>query len=144
MTSNATTNNNRKISNESPPYYTGNVQLMEARCLELTSSIRALYKSIQELQSFIEEEQQQQQQKAEGQNADPEFVQAIEENVILIDKQRAELVSLIQGMQQFGANIQVPEDIQVMDVQQMRGSREAMSTNDAVDESVEDNNGVYL
>ena len=85
--------------------YEGNIQLLEARFLELTSSIRALYKSNQELQDALDDCPN-----------DPDFIQAINENIGIIKKQQKELVKVVQGMRNLGANVDVPDDIQVMDV----------------------------
>lgn len=90
---------------EQLPYYTGNVQLMEARFLELSSSIRALYKSNQDLEDALQE--------CPG---DADFMQAIIENEDIIVKQRKELIAVVRGMQELGANVDVPDDIQTMDV----------------------------
>ena len=87
------------------PYYTGNVQLMEARFLELSSSIRALYKSNQDLEEALQESP-----------GDADFIEAILENQGIIVRKRKELVRIVKGMQEMGANVDVPDDIQTMDV----------------------------
>ena len=79
--------------------------MLEARFLELTSSVRALYKSNQELQDALDDCPN-----------DPDFIQAINENIGIIKKQQKELVKVVQGMRNLGANVDVPDDIQVMDV----------------------------
>ena len=88
-----------------PPYYAGNVQLMEARFLELSSSIRALYKSNQDLEEALQESP-----------GDADFIEAILENQGIIVRKRKELFTIVQGMQELGANVEVPDDIQTMDV----------------------------
>jgi hypothetical protein len=85
------------------PYYTGNVQLMEARFLELSSSIRALFQSNQELEVALLAAPE-----------DKDFSEAIVENKALIVKQRKELTQVVQSMRNLGSNIEVPVDIQIM------------------------------
>jgi hypothetical protein len=99
----------RKEESEQP-YYMGNVQLMEARFLELSSAIRALYKSNNDLQEALQE--------CPG---DVDFTEAIHENQGIIVKQRKELMAIVQGMRDLGANADVPDDIQTMDVKVSSG-----------------------
>ncbi|KAG7340169.1 cobalamin synthesis protein CbiX [Nitzschia inconspicua] len=88
-----------------PPYYTGNVQLMEARLLELSSSLRALYRSNRDLEDAL----------LEAPN-DRDFMEAISENKALMTKQKKELTQVVRSMKNLGANVEVPDDIQVMDI----------------------------
>lgn len=92
-------------SSPPPPYYEGNVQLMESRFLELSSSIRALHKSNQELENALYETP-----------GDPDFMEAVLENQGLINKQRKELRKIVKVMKNLGADLDVPHDIQVMQV----------------------------
>ncbi|KAL3923927.1 MAG: hypothetical protein SGILL_001361 [Bacillariaceae sp.] len=85
--------------------YEGNVQLMEARFMELSSSIRALYKSNKDLEEALQESP-----------GDADFMEAILENQDIIVKQRRELIAVVHGMRVLGANVDVPDDIQTMDM----------------------------
>jgi hypothetical protein len=85
--------------------YEGNIQLLEGRFLELASSVRALYKSNEELHDAL----------GDCPN-DPDFIQAIHENIGIMKKQQAELVQVVNGMRNLGANVEIPDDIRVMDV----------------------------
>mmetsp|Transcript_7493 Transcript_7493/g.18366 ORF Transcript_7493/g.18366 Transcript_7493/m.18366 type:complete len:129 (-) Transcript_7493:329-715(-) len=98
-----------KKSNKQPAiqYYQGNVQLLEARFLELSSSIRALFKSVEELREFCKNPETQDQ-------ADHVIVEAIFENLGLLRKQRKELVQVVQEMKQLKADTDVPDDIRIM------------------------------
>jgi hypothetical protein len=98
-----------KVPSKNQPYYEGNVQLMEARFLELASSIRALYKSTQELWDILDDNNG-------PEDHDPDFIAAIAENQNLIVKQRDELNRVVDGMRNVGANVDVPDDIQVMEI----------------------------
>lgn len=83
-------------------YYAGNLQLMEARFLELSSNIRALNNSNQQLKEELEEAD------------DPDFRMAIDENAKVIRKKRREILDVVVDMKRMGANIDVPDDIQTM------------------------------
>jgi hypothetical protein len=88
-----------------PPHYAGNVQLMEARFLELSSSIRALYRSNADLEDALVESP-----------GDEDVLEAIAENKALITKQKKELTDVVQSMKNLGSNVEIPDDIQVIDV----------------------------
>jgi hypothetical protein len=93
-------------------YYEGNVQLMEARFLELSSSIRALYRSVEELREFCKDPETQDE-------ADHVVVEAIFENLGVLRKQRKELVSVVEQMNQAlhsnnRSSTNVPDDIAIM------------------------------
>jgi hypothetical protein len=97
FSSNATTS--------TPPYYKGNIQLMETRFSELSSSIRALCKSNKELEDAL--------LMTPG---DEDFIEAIVENKALMIKQKKELTEVVQSMRTMGSNVDVPDDVQIMDV----------------------------
>jgi multidrug resistance efflux pump len=104
-------------------YYTGNVQLMEARVMELSSTVRALYRSIQELQIAVDEERSSDDNDTgtDSAGADPVFVEAIEENAVLIERHQKELSELVHAMNESGAtSAEVPDDIRVIDVPSIR------------------------
>ena len=88
-------------------YYEGNVPLMEARFLELSSSIRALYRSVEELRDFCKDPET-------GDEADHVVVEAIFENLGLLRKQRKELVTIVASMNRLNAHTDVPDDIRIM------------------------------
>ena len=95
--------------NKDPPthYYEGNVQLMEARYLELTSSIRALYRSVEELREFCKHPDT-------AEQADHVVVEAIFENLGVLRKQRRELSYVVAKMNQLKADTNMPDDIRIM------------------------------
>jgi len=108
-------------------YYEGNVQLMEARFLQLSSSIRALYRSIQELREFIhnnapapapapadDNDNTNNTNTNDNDNDNGEFVDAINENVVLLEKQRFELTEIVERMNIMNAPTNVPDDIRIM------------------------------
>ena len=85
----------------------GNVQLIEARLLELYSSIRALYRSNQELLAAISTDDQ----------PDPVFLEALEENWDVLRRQRLAAMQLVTELKQRGLrNFDLPADICDMDV----------------------------
>jgi hypothetical protein len=91
-------------------YYEGNVQLMEARFLELSSSIRALYRSVEELREFCKNPETEDE-------ADHVIVEAIFENLVVLRKQRKELVSVVEQMNHTlhtNSSTNVPDDISIM------------------------------
>mmetsp|Transcript_41927 Transcript_41927/g.47773 ORF Transcript_41927/g.47773 Transcript_41927/m.47773 type:complete len:207 (+) Transcript_41927:11-631(+) len=103
-----TTNNNSS-------YYEGN----EARFLELSSSIRALYRSIQELREFIHNNDPalaDDNDKTDNthDNDNGVFVDAINENVVLLERQRFELTEIVERMNIMNAHTNVPDDIRIM------------------------------
>ncbi|VEU43898.1 unnamed protein product, partial [Pseudo-nitzschia multistriata] len=97
---------------DQPQHYEGNVQLMEARFLQLCSSIRALYRSVQELRVHITE-----QRVGNGDNENDDtlvFLQAICENQQVLKKQRIELGAIVERMQRLNADTNLPDDIRIM------------------------------
>jgi len=83
----------------------GNVPLMEARLTETFSSLRALYRSNQEL--------------AEALKSDPNddvFRQAREENWTTMRRQRELAMELVRDLQARGTNIDMPHDICDMNI----------------------------
>lgn len=84
----------------------GNVQLMEARLTELFSSLRALYRSNQEL--------------AEALKSDPnddDFRQALEENWATMRRQRELAMDIVRDiMKGQGTIIDMPQDICDMNI----------------------------
>jgi hypothetical protein len=102
-------------------YYEGNIQLMEARYLELCSSIRALYRSINEIREFINDNNNDNNDDDDDENNDAtsnsnnDFIDAINENIILFNKQRLELYNIVNGMNNLNTKIMdVPDDIYIM------------------------------
>jgi len=89
-------------------YYEGNVQLMEARFLELSSSIRALHRSVGELREFVVGGGE------DGSPPDPVLAEAVFENLGLMRKQRGELVEIVERMNRMNAHTDVPDDIRIM------------------------------
>eukprot|EP00591_Stephanopyxis_turris_P001336 CAMPEP_0195527768 /NCGR_PEP_ID=MMETSP0794_2-20130614/29684_1 /TAXON_ID=515487 /ORGANISM="Stephanopyxis turris, Strain CCMP 815" /LENGTH=112 /DNA_ID=CAMNT_0040658761 /DNA_START=79 /DNA_END=417 /DNA_ORIENTATION=+ len=83
----------------------GNVMLMEARLCELMSSLRALARSNQDLKNALVESPD-----------DTDFLNAIAENVAVINKQRKLAEALVKDMQRQGVSIALPEDIRFIDV----------------------------
>jgi len=106
-------------ASNSPSYnesYDGNIQLMEARYLELLSSLRALDRSMKEIREYIIT------QIKENDNDDNDidcFIDAIKENAILFTKQRHELYNIINGMNNlnFKNVLDIPDDILTMDIE---------------------------
>ena len=88
-------------------YYEGNVQLMEARFLELTSSIRALHRSVEDLREFCKHPET-------AGEADHVVVEAIFENLGVLRKQRRELATIVAKMNQLKAQTNMPDDIRIM------------------------------
>ena len=113
----------------------GNVQLMEARLLELYSSLRALYRSNQELKDALETDPT----TTNPEGGDPEFIQAIEENWITIRKQRDLCIELVSEMKMRSMNIDMPDDIISMNVPAHTTTTTATSGGE-----VDDDGGVYL
>ena len=99
-----------KASNSSRPpiqYYQGNIQLLEARYLQLCTSIRALYGSVEQLREFCKAQ-------PETAAADRVIVEAVFENLGVLRKQRTELVSVVKDMQALHADTNLPDDIRIM------------------------------
>jgi hypothetical protein len=115
-------------------YYEGNVQLMEARFLELSSSIRALYRSVEELRDFC---------KDEDNDADHIVVEAIFENLGVLRKQRKELVTIVGQMNQLHAHTDVPDDIRIMVLGEEEENKPITSANSSTTAGAYDT-GVYL
>lgn len=86
-------------------YYQGNVQLLEARYLQLCSSLRALHRSVEQLREFC---------KDPNNEPDHVIVEAIFENLAVMRKQRTELGSVVKQMKQLNAVTDVPDDIRIM------------------------------
>lgn len=99
--------NSSAAASTGPKYYEGNVQLMEARFLELTSSIRALHRSVEELREFCKNP-------GTADEADHVVVEAIFENLGVLRKQRRELVTVVAKMNFLNADTNVPDDIRIM------------------------------
>ena len=117
-------NNDAKPKQPTIQFYQGNIQLLEARYLQLCSSIRALWKSVEELRAFCKNPETQD-------RADHVIVEAIFENLEFLRKQRKELASVVQEMKQLRADTEVPDDIRIM----VLGDE---------NEQVEGDDGVYL
>mmetsp|Transcript_25695 Transcript_25695/g.71785 ORF Transcript_25695/g.71785 Transcript_25695/m.71785 type:complete len:138 (+) Transcript_25695:123-536(+) len=84
-----------------------NFLLLEAEYLQIVSSIRALFSSNMELKEAL---------KAEP--TDPDFQQAVRENVEILQKKRRALLQLVTDMRrQGGTMLDVPPDIQNMDIE---------------------------
>ena len=81
----------------------GNTQLMEARLCELTSSIRALLRSNTDLEGALS---------AGGNEDDPDFLQALEENKIVVRRQGRVAAALVQELKNHGCNISLEADLQ--------------------------------
>ena len=107
-------------------YYEGNIQLMEARYLELCSSIRALYRSINDIREFITttnddndstntDDNDSNNDDNDDNNCNNDFIDAINENILLFQKQRFELYNIVNGMNNLNTKIMdVPDDIYIM------------------------------
>ena len=83
----------------------GNVQLMEARLTELLSSLRALYRSNQELAEALKSDP-----------SDDDFRQALDENWTTMRRQRELSMELVRDMKARGTNIDMPQDICDMNI----------------------------
>lgn len=84
---------------------TGNLLLMEARFTELISNIRALANSNKELEEALVDTP-----------GDLDFLQAIRENKVIIQRKREQTLQLVVDMRRGGAKIDVPDDIRDMSV----------------------------
>jgi hypothetical protein len=125
-------------------YYEGNIQLMEARYLELCSSIRALYRSINEIREFINDNiaddnnnndnnnsDNNDDNNDDATNCDNDFIDAINENIILFNKQRLELYNIVNGMNNLNTKIMdVPDDIYIMVVDHNRDDEDNTNNKD--------------
>lgn len=114
----------------------GNVQLMEARLTELYSSLRALYRSNQELLEALKMDPN-----------DQDFLEAVEENWTTLRKQRELAMELVRDAQNQGAKaIEMPEDIINMNIpawrEQPHQPKEENEEEEKAGESSEQ--GVYL
>ena len=118
-------------------YYDGNLQLLEARYLELASSIRALYTSMEEIRDYLEQQEQEQAEKNKqdttnnnnnNNNDDEEddvFIDALKENQLFFYKQRNELFTIVKKMNILQPHvIDVPADIQIMVLNTEEGQEE--------------------
>jgi len=79
----------------------GNPQLLEARLLQMTCSIRALVKSNAALEEALKEDPD-----------DPDFQLAVEENKLTIRRQGLTAKALVAEMQANGCNIDLEADVQ--------------------------------
>ena len=104
----------------------GNVHLMEARLVELYSSLRALYRSNKDLKEAL----------VSSPN-DKDFLQAMEENWTVLRKQRTLAMELVNEMKQRGVNIDLPQDICDMDIPAWKGQPKQR-------EEEKEDAGVYL
>lgn len=85
--------------------------------MELSTTIRALYRSVQELFVAIDEECNSDSRNCNSNYPDPDFVDAIVENTCLIERHQKELHELITSMNDLGAtSAEIPDDIKVIDV----------------------------
>lgn len=109
----------------------GNLQLMEAKLLELYSSIRKLHASNQELQDALEESP-----------GDEDFIDARKENAAVIQKQRSLAMELITDMKRQGAQIDLPADISALQYVESRQVEENLD--DQSQQQTETETGVYL
>jgi hypothetical protein len=91
---------NSLLSDDSETGSSHSLLLIEARYVELVSSIRALASSNQQLQEALIENP-----------GDSDFLQAISENTTVIYKQRRQILNLVVDMKRQGSTIEVPEDI---------------------------------
>mmetsp|Transcript_20148 Transcript_20148/g.49417 ORF Transcript_20148/g.49417 Transcript_20148/m.49417 type:complete len:148 (-) Transcript_20148:272-715(-) len=99
----------------------GNLLLMEATFLELVSNIRALTQSNQDLEEALVAEPN-----------DLDFSQALKENKYIILKKRQQLLNLVTDMKRMGANIDIPSDIQQMNLD-LKGMAHAVMPEPATD-----------
>lgn len=81
----------------------GNTQLMEARLCQITSSVRALIRSNKDLEEAL--------LTAPG---DPDFLQAIGENQLIIRRHGQTARALVEEMQSQGCNVELEEDIRLV------------------------------
>lgn len=95
----------------------GNVLLMEATYLELISNMRALHSSNQALEEALETDPN-----------DSDFQQALKENKYILLKKRQQTVNLVTDMKRMGVNIDVPMDIQRMQLDLKRTTAVANDT----------------
>ena len=90
----------------------GNVHLMEARLIELYSSLRALWRSNKDLKEALVVDP-----------GDKDFQEAIEENWSAMRKQRELAMELVAEMKVRGVNVDLPDDICEMDIPPVKKSR---------------------
>ena len=104
----------------------GNVQLMEARVCELTTSVRALHRSNIELSQAL-------QQEGVDDSNDPDFVQAIRENRGVIRRQGLVCAALVKAMQAHGAkSATLDEDVRTaVRTVELEEAAEATATTEA-------------
>ena len=113
----------------------GNLMLMEARFLQLVSSIRALVKSNSDLQEALQEDPD-----------DGDFLTALSENKLVIGKNRKTLLDLVMSMKRLGGKIDLPDDIRDLEVDPWSSSS-ATPENDSSGESSRNNQneeGLFL
>lgn len=105
----------------------GNVQLMEARLTELLSSLRALYRSNQELAEALKSDP-----------SDDDFRQALDENWTTMRRQRELSMELVRDMKARGSNIDMPEDICDMNIPAWKEPHEKPQQQEEEQEQVEE------
>jgi len=114
----------------------GNVQLMEARLVELYSSLRALGRSNDQLKEALLDDPN-----------DSDFITAIDENLTAMRGQRELCMELVRDMKGQGMNIDLPEDICNLDVLATPTSQdqeESQSSAPITQTPTETDTGVYL
>lgn len=111
----------------------GNVQLMEAHLTRLYSSLRALYRSNQELAEAL----------VVSPN-DVDFQEAIEENWSAMRKQRELALELVRDMKNQGTNVDMPEDICDMEIPAWRELQKQSHHGEAEQLISEADGGLYL
>ena len=113
----------------------GNLMLMEARFLQLVSSIRALVKSNSDLQEALQEDPD-----------DGDFLTALSENKLVIGKNRKTLLDLVMSMKRLGGNIDLPDDIRDLEVDPWSSSSATAENNSSGESSRNNQNeeGLFL
>lgn len=106
---------------------------MEARLIELYSSLRALYRSNKELQEALAADP-----------TDRDFLVAVEENWDTMRKQRALAIELVSEMKQRGTNIDLPLDVCEMDIPAHSKKKDVEEQPSDPQQSSNVENGLYL
>jgi hypothetical protein len=109
----------------------GNLMLMEARFLQLVSSIRALVRSNEDLEEALKDSPE-----------DGDFLAAISENKLVIGKNRKYLLDLVMSMKRLGGNIDLPDDIRDLNIEAWPSS--SVSNHGTVEGSGGDSEGLFL
>lgn len=112
----------------------GNLQLMEARLMELQSSLRALYKSNEEIQQFINDN--------DDDDNNQDFRDAIEENWTAMRNQRSLAMELVSEMKRRGVNIDLPGDICDMNIPAHKEEKKPQEHDSSSNANTE--TGIYL